>query len=172
MITLRSAAMRGLIKFVLIATCACATTQEPADKPSKTVSSRRAKRAPKPAIPDNLTSSEDLAPSDDVAAPEGEVLGQGMASFYADSLAGNRTASGEKYRPDSRTCAHRTLPFGTKLKLVAVKSGKTSSCRVNDRGPFVSGRILDVSKIVARELGMVDSGVAEVRIESAGDGDT
>ena len=92
---------------------------------------------------------------------------QGVASYYADSLAGHKTANGERYRPELATCAHRTHRFGTRLVVTAVGSGRTAECRVNDRGPWVKGRVLDVSKSVAKELGMIGPGVLEVRIEAA-----
>ena len=101
--------------------------------------------------------------------PDGPVE-EGLASYYADMLAGHPTASGEKYKPELRTCAHRTQPFGTVLKVTVIKSGRSSTCRVNDRGPNTKKRILDVSKKVARELGMVGPGVLQVRVRAAGDG--
>lgn len=88
----------------------------------------------------------------------------GFASYYAASLAGNKTASGEVYDPDEATCAHRRLRFGTRVRIKVLKTGKTAECRVNDRGPFVNGRIIDVSGRLAKELGMVDAGVARVEL--------
>jgi rare lipoprotein A len=89
---------------------------------------------------------------------------EGVASFYADSLAGRRTASGARYDPNTATCAHRTLPFGTLLRVEEVDTGRTAVCVVNDRGPYVSGRVVDVSKKVAREIGFQEKGVTRVRI--------
>lgn len=87
----------------------------------------------------------------------------GKVSYYADYFTGQRTANGEYYKPDEYTCAHTFYPFGTLLKL---KKGKRAVIvRVNDRGPFVGDRVLDVSYIAAKELGIVSSGVAEVGIE-------
>ncbi len=112
------------------------------------------------------------APAPAEPAPVEEQAGEtGIASYYADSLAGRRTASGERYRPEIASCAHRTYPFGTMLRVTAVGSGKSAMCRVNDRGPFAKGRLLDVSRVVAKELGMLRAGVLEVRIVVvAGDG--
>lgn len=105
-----------------------------------------------------------------VKSPTSQLLAgeavEGTASFYADSLAGNQTASGEEYNPDDRTCAHRSLPFGTILSITAVSSGATSKCRVNDRGPYAKGRLIDVSKRCAMELGMVEPGVLRVRVRA------
>ncbi len=83
------------------------------------------------------------------------------ASFYQD---GARTASGEKFNPGGLTAAHRTLPFGTRLKLVNKSNGKAVIVRVNDRGPFIQGRNLDVSRGAAVALGMVGSGVTTLQM--------
>lgn len=88
----------------------------------------------------------------------------GVASYYADSLAGRKTASGEPYDPLEPTCAHRTLPFGTRVEVVVLESRRSTTCRVNDRGPFVSGRIIDLSRSVAEELRIVDQGLARVSV--------
>jgi rare lipoprotein A len=96
----------------------------------------------------------------------GEGVEEGIASYYADSLAGRRTANGERYQPEATTCAHRTHRFGTELEVTAVQTGRTARCRVNDRGPYAKGRIIDVSKKVARELGMLGPGVVAVRVRA------
>lgn len=89
----------------------------------------------------------------------------GKASYYADNFKGRRTASGEKYDPKKFTAAHRTLPFGTWLKVTNVKNEKSTIVKVNDRGPFVQGRIVDLSRVAAEEIGMIAAGTATVRIE-------
>lgn len=98
----------------------------------------------------------------------------GGISWYHDSLAGRLTANGERYSPRARTCAHKTHKFGTRLRVTIVGTGASAVCRVNDRGPFVKGRVLDVSRALAEELDIIDAGVAEghvVRlIEADGDG--
>jgi rare lipoprotein A len=94
----------------------------------------------------------------------GEVV-RGLASYYGDEFAGRPTASGEAYDPDDFTAAHRTLPFGTRLRVRVVETGDEVVVRVNDRGPFVEGRVLDVSKAAARALGMIAAGVIEVEYE-------
>jgi rare lipoprotein A len=86
----------------------------------------------------------------------------GVASFYVE---GSRTASGEKFDPHELTAAHRTLPFGTRLRVVSVATGRSVTVRINDRGPFVPGRVLDVSYSAADRLGIVGRGVAKVRID-------
>lgn len=91
----------------------------------------------------------------------------GKASFYAKKATGTRTASGERLHHDSLTCAHKTLPFGTLLKVTHVENGRSVMVRVNDRGPFVRGRIIDLSWGAARELGMISQGIATVIVEPA-----
>ncbi len=95
-------------------------------------------------------------------APEGPVIETGIASHYADSLAGRPTASGEKYDPSKLTCAHPKLPFQTMLEVEQVKSGRRVRCRVNDRGPYAKGRIIDLSRAAAETLGM--DGITKVRL--------
>ena len=86
----------------------------------------------------------------------------GVASFYTE---GTKTASGEKFNPLEMTAAHPTLPFGTKLRVTNVASGKSVTVRVNDRGPYVQGRVVDVSYSAADALGMVGKGVAKVKLD-------
>ena len=90
---------------------------------------------------------------------------EGMASYYAASFEGLRTASGEKYSRSAYTAAHRTLPFGTQVKVTHLRTGKVAIVRVNDRGPHRPGRIIDLSEAAARELGILAEGVARVRVE-------
>jgi rare lipoprotein A len=88
--------------------------------------------------------------------------GGGVASFYRE---GNSTASGEKYDPNELTAAHPSLPFGTRLRVTNTTTGKSVTVRVNDRGPYVSGRVVDVSYSAAQALGMVNSGTAKVKLD-------
>ena len=90
---------------------------------------------------------------------------QGEASYYADSLEGNKTASGEPYDKEAYTGAHRTLPFGTKVKVTYLKTGKSVEVKINDRGPHAKGRIIDLSRAAAAKLGMIDDGHGEVKLE-------
>lgn len=87
----------------------------------------------------------------------------GQASYYAPRFHGRRTASGERYDHQAMTVAHRTLPFGTVLRVTNERNGRTITVRVNDRGPHIRGRIVDLSGAAARRLGV--TGVAPVRIE-------
>ena len=88
----------------------------------------------------------------------------GKASFYADKFNGRQTASGEIFRQNKRTAAHKILPFGTKVRVTNTANGKTVKVRINDRGPFVAGRIIDLSKKAARKINMVNAGVVSVKI--------
>ena len=89
----------------------------------------------------------------------------GKASYYAKKFSGRKTASGERLHHDSLTCAHRTYPFGTQLKVTNPANGKTVIVRVTDRGPYVRGRIIDLSVRAARELGIIAQGIATVVVE-------
>jgi rare lipoprotein A len=99
-------------------------------------------------------------PSSDGASTH--VASRGMASFYTE---GTKTASGEKFDTHEMTAAHPSLPFGTRLRVTNVSTGKSVTVRVNDRGPFVHGRVVDVSYSAAQALGMVNSGVANVKVD-------
>jgi rare lipoprotein A len=94
---------------------------------------------------------------------------EGKATWYSDSLAGNRTANGERYDPRELTAAHRTLPFGTRVRVVRVDDGREVTVRINDRGPHGRrDRIIDLSRAAAERLGMIRAGVIDVRIEVVG----
>ena len=91
-------------------------------------------------------------------------IGGGMASYYGDELAGNRTASGERFDPGQLTAAHRSLPFGSMVRVTNTSNGDSVIVRINDRGPFSHGRVIDVSHAAAREIGMHRSGTARVKL--------
>ena len=97
--------------------------------------------------------------------PAGSQTRRGKASFYSKKATGARTASGEKLHHDSLTCAHRTYPFGTILKVTNLRNGLTVNVRVTDRGPFGRGRIIDLSYAAAKALGMLSQGVAMVEVQ-------
>lgn len=92
-------------------------------------------------------------------------IADGEASYYGRELAGNRTANGERFNPYALTAAHRTLPMGTRLRVTNKANGKSVIVRINDRGPFARGRIIDVSLAAARQIQMVGAGKAMVRLE-------
>jgi len=95
------------------------------------------------------------------AAPT-QIASQGIASFYTEE---QQTASGEKFDTNDLTAAHPTLPFGTRLRVTNVATGRSVTVRVNDRGPYVPGRVVDVSHSAADALGIVDSGIAKVKLD-------
>ncbi|MDM7936284.1 MAG: septal ring lytic transglycosylase RlpA family protein [Cyanobium sp. CZS 48M] len=94
-----------------------------------------------------------------------KLAGTGEASWYGPGFFGNRTANGEVFRPGTMTAAHRTLPFGTKVKVTNLRNGRSAIVRINDRGPFHGNRIIDLAHGAAQNLGLVASGVAQVRLE-------
>lgn len=89
----------------------------------------------------------------------------GVASWYGPGFYGRPTASGEIYRPGTYTVAHRSLPLGTRVRITNLNNGRSAIARVNDRGPFVGGRIVDLGQGIASDLGVTSSGVADVRLE-------
>jgi rare lipoprotein A len=93
---------------------------------------------------------------------------EGLASWYGKQYHGQPTASGERFDMNAMTAAHRTLPFGTRVEVHCPSNGRTVEVRINDRGPFIHGRIIDLSHAAAKELGIVIKGVERVRIRSVG----
>ncbi|MDN3643593.1 septal ring lytic transglycosylase RlpA family protein [Lutimonas halocynthiae] len=91
----------------------------------------------------------------------------GLASFYSDNLQGRMTANGDVYDKMKMTAAHRTLAFNTKIKVTNLENKKSVVVIINDRGPFVEGRILDLSRAAAEKLGFVDKGVVKVKVIKA-----
>lgn len=123
-----------------------------------------------------------LAPTAEVTAPAGEpegaeraavtpsapleaALGRGSASYYAATFHGRRTASGEAFDNRAMTAAHRTLPFGTMVRVTNPRTGASVVVRINDRGPFTKGRLIDVSRAAAEQLGIVRAGHGQVALE-------
>ncbi|BAY17240.1 rare lipoprotein A [Anabaenopsis circularis NIES-21] len=93
---------------------------------------------------------------------------RGMASFYGYDGSGSMTASGQRFNPEDMTAAHRSLPFGTKVRVTNTRNGRSVIVRINDRGPYIRGRVIDLSTAAARTIGMIGSGVAPVHIEVLG----
>jgi len=92
----------------------------------------------------------------------------GLAAYYNHRLHGRRTASGERFDNGALTTAHQTLPFGTRVRVTVVKTGKSVVLRVNDRGPTQANRILDVTRAAGQRLGFIRAGLAEVKLEVVG----
>lgn len=90
----------------------------------------------------------------------------GVASWYGDPFHGRRAANGTIYDQEAFTAAHKTLPLGTEVRVTNLENGRSALLRVTDRGPFVEGRIIDVSRRAARRLGFLDDGLAEVRVRA------
>lgn len=100
-------------------------------------------------------------------APSGKALLmlEGVASYYADEFHGKLTSNGETFDMDGLTAAHRTFPFGTKVRVTNLENNKSVIVRVNDRGPFKEGRIIDLSRGAAKEIDLIRTGTARVKLE-------
>lgn len=106
-----------------------------------------------------------FAPTEEDSTSAGAYTQEGIASYYADKYEGRPTASGEIFRQNLLTAAHKTLPFGTMVTITNLKNGKKIRVKINDRGPFVAGRIIDVTSRGAKELDFVRDGIVNVKIE-------
>ncbi|TVQ57397.1 MAG: septal ring lytic transglycosylase RlpA family protein [Spirulina sp. DLM2.Bin59] len=95
----------------------------------------------------------------------GGFLQEGIASWYGPGFHGRRSASGERFNQNAMTAAHRTLPFGTRVRVTNMRTGASVVVRINDRGPFTRGRVIDLSRAAAGAIGMIGSGVAPVKVE-------
>ena len=116
--------------------------------------------------PDSAVDITAIEPPEEPAA--GEVkrdLGTGHASYYGRRFAGRKTANGERFNPRAMTAAHKTLPFGSMVRVTNTRNGRSVIVRINDRGPFIKGRTIDLSRAAAERIGLVKRGVGEVRIE-------
>jgi rare lipoprotein A len=89
----------------------------------------------------------------------------GLASWYTTNCRGKKTASGEVYDPHRRTAAHRSFPFGSRVRVTRLDNGKAVEVQINDRGPFVAGRVIDLSRAAADALGISEKGIVTVRVE-------
>jgi len=107
----------------------------------------------------------DLWADDSSPAPAAKIEQHGVASYYGDSFNGRKTADGERFNENAQTAASPVLPLGSKAKVTNEKNGRAVEVRINDRGPYVDGRIIDLSRGAARKLGMEKKGVAPVRVE-------
>ncbi|HWO12589.1 MAG TPA: septal ring lytic transglycosylase RlpA family protein [Polyangiaceae bacterium] len=147
---------RSLFALLLAGAWSCASETVPADHPAP----RAPRVAPKPVPPSTGCSDEELA------RPARQVL-RGSASYYANSLAGNPTASGVPYDPGELSAAHRSLPFGTRVRVTRTDAEVPPVCvTVNDRGPYAGRqRIIDLSRRAAERLQMVAKGVVPVRVD-------
>jgi rare lipoprotein A len=110
--------------------------------------------------------TDESSPLAKIPAPSRSTMVEtGLASWYGPRFHGKLTASGEVYSQENFTAAHRTLPWGSRVKVTNLANGKSVEVRINDRGPFGKGRIIDVSRAAAKVLGIVGSGITTVRVE-------
>lgn len=101
-----------------------------------------------------------------IPAGEGKVITEtGYASFYGDKFDGRPTSNGETFRQNKFTAAHKKIAFGTNVKITNLSNNKSVVVKINDRGPFVRGRIIDLSKAAAKQIDMIGTGVAKVKIK-------
>ena len=124
--------------------------------------------APPPKAPAPAPPPEAVQPPVPAAPPRstaGLPVERGRVSLYGVNFAGKTTASGERFDPAALTMAHRTLPFGTRVRVTNLANGRSVEVRVNDRGPAIANRIADLSLAAARKLGMTDDGVIEATLE-------
>lgn len=90
---------------------------------------------------------------------------RGKASWYGPGFNGKRTASGERFNQNEMTAAHRSLPFGTIVRVINLQNGRSVDVRINDRGPFIRGRVIDLSRAAARQIDMIQAGVVPVEVQ-------
>lgn len=107
----------------------------------------------------------------EMSETSGQVIASGIASWYGPNFHGKLTANGEKYNMNSYTAAHKTLPFNTVVRVDNVENGKSVTVRINDRGPYVTNRIIDLSRRAAEDLDMIGNGTASVRLMLIREGD-
>src|SRR6478672_8607190 len=149
----RSAGWPAVAGAVLLIAAACAP-MPPAPEPAT------------PASPGSASPSPAPAPTPEVTAPKGRATTmRGRVSHYGDAFAGKKTANGEIFDPDALTMAHRTLPFGTRVRVTNLENQRSVEVVVNDRGPAVAGRIADLSRAAAARIGMIADGVVEALLE-------
>lgn len=108
--------------------------------------------------------SSSRGPTPQVGTYQGHAV-SGIASWYGPGFHGKRTASGERFNQDAMTAAHRTLPFGTIVRVTNERNNRVVEVRINDRGPFVKGRVIDVSREAARQLDMMQAGIVPCRVD-------
>ena len=137
--------------------------------PSLELAIRSAEPSLESADPSDELPIKPVAPALPIATPPQQPrvrsVSQGQASWYGPGFFGNRTASGEVLRPGTLTAAHRTLPFGTQVRVTNMGNGRSAVVRINDRGPFHGNRVIDLAHGAANNLGLISSGIANVKLE-------
>ena len=148
---------------------------EPIDPLNLVVKPQESVTSPRPQMQATLSAAEvkqvAAPPAAEFPKPKLKVVPEvvkvitGEASWYGPGFYGNRTANGEVYKPGTMTAAHRTLPFGTKVRVTNLWNGRSAVIRINDRGPFVYHRVIDLGHGAASDLGLTASGIAQVKLE-------
>jgi rare lipoprotein A len=155
---------RALLALVATQLAACAAVVP------GTAANDRPVQASMPALPEHaIDDSAILGPAEMPALAGGIEPTTGRISWYGQRFAGRATANGERFDPSALTMAHRELPFGTQVRVTNPANGASVVLRVNDRGPFVGGRVADVSYGAARRLGMLEQGVITAQLEPLAD---
>jgi rare lipoprotein A len=130
---------------------------------------RNAESSPEAAISPDEPQLKPTTPALPIATPSQQPrvksVSKGQASWYGPGFFGNRTASGEVLRPGTLTAAHRSLPFGTQVRVTNMGNGRSAIVRINDRGPFHGHRVIDLAHGAANQLGLISSGIANVKLE-------
>ena len=165
-------ANRALRSIVLLAALALpATAAQPRENANTATASTAfdanlVARTALPTAPAPAANAIDLSHIDPPvdASPVATAIGGGVASYYGRRFHGRPTASGEKFDMNAMTAAHRTLPFGSLVEVTNPRNGKTVTVRINDRGPFHGGRVIDVSRAAATELGLIGPGSGTVEL--------
>ena len=159
-----AAAAAGLLTGVAQNAVAQSRSAGPASTPFLTAPLQSLTAPPSPSTSTARGTEAGRENADGAVAPE-RVTQTGRVAYYGRKFAGRRTASGERFDPEAMTMAHRTLPFGTRVRVTNLENGKSVIVRVNDRGPSTQGRIGDVSQAAAEQLEMVRAGVVDARLE-------
>ena len=165
-----AAGVRSVIQLFAVALgaaslAACAQSSVVTQKSELTAASRRASlehNRTTSVVPHVAVTKKHSPFASEKNAAETQLASHGVASFYTE---GTQTANGERFDTHQLTAAHRTLPFGTRLRVTNVATGRSVTVRVNDRGPFIPGRVVDVSYSAAETLGMVGRGIAKVKLD-------
>src|SRR2546423_1731703 len=161
----RSVIQLFAVALVAASLAACAQSSVVTQKSELTAASRRASlehNRTTSVVPHVAVTKKHSPFASEKNAAETQLASHGVASFYTE---GTQTANGERFDTHKLTAAHRTLPFGTRLRVTNVTTGRSVTVRVNDRGPFVPGRVVDVSYSAAETLGMAGTGIAKVKLD-------
>jgi len=151
----------GVVAALLLTALTASVPGQAQTSAPELVSSPSIAPAPIAIIDDEIQAAETAALEAEQAV---EQLGTGTASWYGKEFTGRRTASGERFDPSGYTAAHRSLPFGSRVRVTHTRTGKSVVVRINDRGPFSHGRLIDLSQAAASELDLVRAGSGEVSL--------